>query len=94
MVRSPLDAAGGGLRDGLTRSFEATGRYDLAAYRRTRVLASDDPLAFDVAGQVATIDAHAAEVIVDDEGGWWVSHCGWGEGGVHLAPLTWGGAPA
>ena len=43
-----------------------TGRYDLAAYRRTRVLVSDDPLSFDLAGQVATIDAHAAEVVVDE----------------------------
>ena len=66
-----------------------TGHYDRAAYRRTRVLASDDPLSFDLADQVATIDAHAAEVVVDETGGWWVSHCGWGQGGVYLAPLTW-----
>ena len=33
--------------EGLTRSFEETGRYDLAAYRRTRVLVSDDPWRFD-----------------------------------------------
>jgi beta-fructofuranosidase len=75
--------------DGLLRSKAETGRYDMAAYRRTRVLVSDDPLSFDLAGQVATIDAHAAEVIVDEHGDWWVSHCGWGQGGVHLAPLTW-----
>jgi beta-fructofuranosidase len=73
----------------LVRSFEDTGRYDLTAYRRTRVLAGDDPLSFDAADQVATIDAHAAEVVVDEAGRWWVSHCGWGMGGVHLAPLTW-----
>ena len=75
--------------DGLLRSKEATGRYDLAAYRRTRVLASDDPLEFDLAGHVGTIEAHAAEVVVDDDGSWWVSHCGWGQGGVFLARLTW-----
>jgi beta-fructofuranosidase len=73
--------------DTLTRSFETTGRYDLRAYRRTRVLVSDDPMAFDLTGQVATIDAHAAEVVVDERGDWWVTHCGWGQGGVHLAPL-------
>jgi hypothetical protein len=73
----------------LTRSFEETGRYDLRAYRRTRVLTSDDPLALDRAAQVATIDAHAAEVVVDDDGAWWVTHCGWGQGGLHLAPLVW-----
>jgi beta-fructofuranosidase len=75
--------------DGLTRSFAETGRYDLAAYRRTRVIASADPLHFDPDGLVATIDAHAAEVVVDDDGRTWVSHCGWGQGGVFLAPLTW-----
>ena len=70
---------------GLTSSFEETGRYDPSAYRRTRVIVSDDPLLFDVAGHVANIDAHAAEVIVDEHGDWWVSHCGWGQGGVWLA---------
>jgi beta-fructofuranosidase len=75
--------------EGLVRSMEETGRYDLACYRRTRVLASDDPLAFDLAGQVGVIDAHAAEVVVDEDGAWWVSHCGWGQGGVHLAPVVW-----
>ncbi len=75
--------------DGLVRSHAETGRYDLSAYRRTRVLASDDPLAFDLDGCVGTIDAHAAELVVDGAGGWWVSHCGWGQGGVHLAPLRW-----
>ena len=73
----------------LVGSFEATGRYDLSAYRRTRVLVSDDPLSFDAAAQVATIDAHAAELVVDERGAWWFSHCGWGQGGVHLAPLRW-----
>jgi beta-fructofuranosidase len=73
----------------LVRSKRETGRYDPAAYRRTRVLASDDPMSFDPADQVSTIDAHAPEVIRDEDGGWWVSHCGWGQGGVYLAPLTW-----
>jgi hypothetical protein len=76
----------------LMRVLQAEGRYTAevrAAYRRTRVLASHDPLSFELAGQVATVDSHAAEVVEDPDGGWWVSHCGWGEGGVHLAPLTW-----
>ena len=60
-----------------------------AAYRRTRVLASPDPLRFRAEDQVATIDVHAAEVVHDEQDRWWVSHCGWGEGGVYLAPLTW-----
>ena len=62
---------------------------DPAAYRRTRVLASPDPLRFRAEDQVATIASHAAEVIHDEQDRWWVSHCGWGEGGAHLAPLTW-----
>ena len=78
--------------DGLMGSFERTGRYDLAAYRRTRVLVSDDPLSFAAEHQVGTIDAHAAEVVVDDDGRTWVTHCGWGQGGVHLAPLEWDSA--
>ena len=53
------------------------------------MIASDDPLSFDLADQVATIDAHAAAVVRDEKGGWWVSHCGWGQGGVYLAPLIW-----
>ena len=76
-----------GLLDGL----EQTGRYDPAAYRRTRVLVSDDPFHFDAADEVGHIAAHAAEVVVDDDGSTWVSHCGWGQGGVFLAPLHWDG---
>jgi len=74
---------------GLMDSHARTGRYDRASYRRTRVLESEDPFAFRSDRQVGTIDAHAAEVIVDEEGKNWVSHCGWGQGGVYLAPLEW-----
>ena len=73
----------------LTAPLAATGRYDLAGYRGTRVLASDDPLHFDLDGQVGVIDAHASEVVVDADGSAWISHCGWGQGGVFLAPLRW-----
>ena len=75
--------------EALVTSHRQTGRYDRAAYRRTRVIISDDPLRFDLAGLVAVLEAHAAEVVVDEQGSWWVSHCGWGQGGVHLAPLIW-----
>jgi hypothetical protein len=73
--------------EALVRSHQERGHYDPAAYRRTRVLASDDPLSFTADGLVGTIDAHAAEVVIDEDGSWWVSHCGWGQGGVYLAPL-------
>ena len=59
-------------------------------YSSTLVLASDDPLHFDRADEVGVIEAHAAEVVVDVDGATWISHCGWGEGGVYLAPLAWG----
>lgn len=62
---------------------------DVPGYRGTTVLASNDPLSFDAADQVGYLDAHAAEVIVDVDGSTWVSHCGWGQGGVYLAPLSW-----
>jgi beta-fructofuranosidase len=55
-------------------------------YRKTRIFASDDPLHFEE--QVGTVNAHAAEVITDIDGSTWVSHCGWGQGGVYLASLT------
>lgn len=74
---------------GLLDSRARTGRYDPKAYRRTRLLVSGDPLHFALEGQVATLDSHAAEFVVDESGGWWVSHCGWGQGGVYLAPLRW-----
>jgi beta-fructofuranosidase len=76
----------------LMSALEEEGRYGpeaRAAYRRTRVLASDDPLRFRTEDQVQSIPSHAAEVVVDEDGRWWVSHCGWGEGGLFLAPLTW-----
>jgi beta-fructofuranosidase len=68
-----------------TRSF----RTDSDSYRRTRVIASDDPLHFDLAQQVATLPAHAAEIVTGEDGRTWVSHCGWGQGGVYLAPFRW-----
>ncbi len=58
-------------------------------YRETTVLVSDDPLAFDSNNRAATINAHAPEIVVDENGDAWISHCGWGQGGLYLAPLTW-----
>ncbi|MEY2426483.1 MAG: hypothetical protein QOI61_2055 [Actinomycetota bacterium] len=57
------------------------------AYSSTIVLESDDPLHFDAANIAGEITAHAAEVIVDEHGNDWISHCGWGQRGVYLAPL-------
>jgi len=59
-----------------------------AAYRRTAVYRSRDPLRFEGAEKVTVLDAHAAEVVVDGDN-WYLSHAGWGQGGLWLAPLTW-----
>ncbi len=58
-------------------------------YRGTRVIASRDPLRFTLDQVVGQIDAHALEVVIDESGRTWCTHCGWGQGGVHLAPLRW-----
>lgn len=59
------------------------------AYNCTDVFASHDPYRFTDAGHVGRIAAHAAEVVQDTDGSWWISHSGWGQGGVYLAPLHW-----
>lgn len=53
------------------------------------VFVSHDPFHWIVGDKVGHIPAHAAEVVRDQDGGWFVSRCGWGRGGVYLAPLTW-----
>lgn len=75
--------------DTLMKRYKETGRYSWAGYRGTRVIESDDPLHFDLSRKVGFLDSHASEVIVDDDGEAWVSHCGWGQGGVYFAPLRW-----
>jgi len=63
-------------------------------YHETPVLASNDPERFDWGDQVATLHAHAAE-IVDAGGAWFVSTCGPEDRrlnnrhGIELAPLRW-----
>jgi beta-fructofuranosidase len=58
-------------------------------YNGTDVFLSDDPLHWDIKDKVGHINAHAAEVIRDADGKWYVSRAGWGQGGVYLAPLIW-----
>lgn len=55
-------------------------------YVGTDVFRSDDPLHFRPEDRVGHIDAHAAE-LVEDDGAWWITSAGWGQGGVHIAPL-------
>jgi beta-fructofuranosidase len=58
-------------------------------YNGTDVFVSDTFDHWDVAYQVGHIPSHAAEVVRDVEGKWYVSRAGWGQGGVYLAPLEW-----
>lgn len=61
-------------------------------YADTAVFHSKDPFHFDPNDQVHRFPSHAAEVVEDTDGSLWASHAGWGQGGVHLAPLSF--APA
>ena len=58
-------------------------------YADTDVLRSKDPFHWNIEDKVGTIDAHASEVVRDERGRWYVSHCGWYQGGLYLAPLEW-----
>lgn len=51
-------------------------------------------LHWDLKDKVGHIPAHAAEVVQDVDGKWYVSRCGWGKGGLYLAPLVWPDEPA
>jgi len=71
-------------RNGTFLLFVCTNR----RYIETAVYESDDPLAFSEDHRIATIPAHAAEVVTTGSGLTYVSSCGWGMGGVYLAPLV------
>ncbi len=58
-------------------------------YNGTDVFVSNDPFHWCSEDRVGHIASHAAEVVRDLDGKWYVSRCGWGEGGVYLAPLVW-----
>ncbi len=62
-------------------------------YDSTHVFVSKDPFHWSIENKVGDIPAHAAEVIQDTDGKWYVSRAGWGKGGVYLAPLTWHDTP-
>lgn len=56
-------------------------------YAGTAVYESEDPFRFSVTREVGWFAAHAAEVVHDEQGKPFVTHSGWGQGGVYLAPL-------
>ncbi|QIS11910.1 family 43 glycosylhydrolase [Nocardia arthritidis] len=62
-------------------------------YVGTDVFRSDNPYRFRIGDKVGHIAAHAAEVVRDGDD-WWITHAGWGQGGVYIAPLTFPNSPA
>jgi arabinan endo-1,5-alpha-L-arabinosidase len=58
-------------------------------YNGTDVFVSHDPFHWNMNDQAGHIGAHAAEVVQDTDGQWYISRAGWGQGGLYLAPLTW-----
>ena len=56
-------------------------------YNKTEVFESADPFCFSIENKVGEMPAHAAEVIRDEDGHYYTTRCGWGEGGVYIAPL-------
>lgn len=53
------------------------------------VYASGDPYHWSPADHVYEFYAHACEVVRDEHGDWFVSHVGWEQGGLSLAPVRW-----
>jgi GH43 family beta-xylosidase len=85
-TESPQVVAQGGwwyLFTGPRGTANAAGNPSATVYR------SRDPFHFNHADRVGHLRAHAPEVVQDTGGQWYVSHAGWGEEGVWLAPLTW-----
>jgi beta-fructofuranosidase len=58
-------------------------------YDGTDVFYSQDLFHWNIEDKVGHIRAHAAEVVQDNDGKWYVSRAGWHRGGLYLAPLTW-----
>lgn len=64
---------------------DENGPYD----NRTFVYRSEDPTNFKGAPLVAGIQAHAPEIIRDEEGNWYISSAEWPFRGVNVAKMKW-----
>jgi beta-fructofuranosidase len=58
-------------------------------YTGTDIFRSKNPFKWDINDRVGHISSHAAEVIRDTDGNWFISHCGRGRGGVYIAEFDW-----
>jgi len=54
-------------------------------YVGTDIFRSMDPFQWKLADKVGHINSHAAEVVRDTDGRWYVSHSGWGQGVFNLS---------
>lgn len=60
-----------------------------AYQHKTYVYQSDDPLRFELENEVAVLDAHAPEIVQDEDGDWFISSVEWPHRGVSIARLVW-----
>ena len=58
-----------------------------SSYSDTAVFLSSDPFSFKLTDEIARIPSHAAEIVRDCDGQYYITRCGWGQGGLYLAPL-------
>ncbi|MCP4751682.1 MAG: glycosyl hydrolase family 32 [Proteobacteria bacterium] len=58
-------------------------------YNDSVVYESDSPFQWNIQNQVGNFPAHAAEVLRISDEQWYISRCGWGEGGLYLAEMEW-----
>lgn len=59
-----------------------------ANYKTTKVYKSRDLFNWDMSDEAAELTSHAAEIVFDN-GKWYISSCGLGQGGLYLAPMYW-----
>jgi beta-fructofuranosidase len=55
----------------------------------TDVYLSDNPYSWDFAQKAGRIHTHASEIVRDTNGKWFITHAGWMNGPISLAPLQW-----
>ena len=55
----------------------------------TDVYVSNDPFHWEFEQKSTRLRAHAAEIVRDTDGQWYISHAGWMGGPLRLAPLKW-----
>lgn len=63
--------------------------YRHPGYVGTDVFASPDWRLWTDDQKVGHVAAHAPELVQDNDGAWYISHCGIGQGGLYLAPWQW-----